>query len=156
MTHNDWYFHFDLYEIYSKHMYTWNILVVTEWTNISIRAMFATGTIMMKDFDRNEGYMRRRVYFQFSGKHGNLMKYCFSVWHFAKVTTIIEWPYYVNCVFRNRDDISYVVIIGMSMWKILGEEWLYVCFIVILIKIWIDRAPSQYKDRLIYVWRFPC
>ena len=28
-----------LYEILSKHMYTWDILVVTLWTNISIHAM---------------------------------------------------------------------------------------------------------------------
>ena len=85
---NDGYYHLYLSEYFPlKHLHTWDALVVTEWTHISIHAMFASRSQaqIWPNIDKNEEYMRRWVYFQFSGKHGILMmNYYFQCFTFAK------------------------------------------------------------------------
>ena len=84
------------FQIYAAHMGHFGGNGVDKYFNTCHVCLYVTGTIMMKDFDQDKKYMRRWVYFQFSGKHRNLMNYCFSVPHVAKVTAIIEWPIYIN------------------------------------------------------------
>ena len=98
-TQNDSYYHFYLYEILSKHIQTLDILVVTEWTIISIHSMFlamSQAQWLWKILIKMRNTCAYEWYCQFSGKHGNLMIFCFCVSRLAKVTAIIEWPRYIH------------------------------------------------------------
>ena len=46
---------------------------------------------------------------------------------------------------------KYDILIGTDLWL---DEYIIIDYDVIEFIPY--RAPSQYKDRLIYVWRFPC
>ena len=62
----------------------------------------------------------------------------------------------------DQNTISYWYIISSWAWLalllLLCSGWfILILYISVTHCIWaIIRAPSQYKDRLIYVWRFPC
>ena len=64
------------------------------------------------------------------------------------------------------NDVTMYMLISMALTPGGAKIWIYTChvssrtFIREVFVIWLPingiRAPSQYKDHLIYVWRFPC
>ena len=67
---------------------------VDKYFNTCHVCLYVTGTLMMKDIDQIEKYLRRCLHFQFAGTYGDLMNYCFVVSCLPKVTAILEWPSY--------------------------------------------------------------
>ena len=62
----------------------------------------------------------------------------------------VIWPQWVNWLFIDHGTAIHLVNSYKNWYKMtLFQVALYVLIIY-------TRAPTQYKDRLIYVWRFPC